>query len=136
MKSKIIVLAIVVATGLVFSSCEKEVAKPEITLTEVGLNNSKTAIVGDDLHIEADIVAEGTIKTVLVEIHPEGTGTWELDTTYSKFSGKKNSTFHEHIDIPLTAEVGDYHFHLVVTDELGNETTAESEIEFLAASSN
>jgi len=65
----------------------------------------------------------------MIEIHPEGNASWGFDTTYAKFVGLKSAPFHEHIDIPLTAEPGDYHFHLIVTDKNGNQTMVESELE-------
>ncbi len=128
-KIKLIAVLIIAATVL-FNSCKKEndTAKPQITLNEIGLNNSKTGYIGTDLHIEADIVAEGKISVVKVEIHPEGTGSWEFDTTYTEFSGLKNTSFHKHIDIPVNADAGDYHLHLNVVDMTGNETVAESEL--------
>jgi hypothetical protein len=130
MKTRITGLAIILAalSMLTLNSCKEEILQPVITLSELGLDNSKVAYIGADLHIEAEIVAEGTINTVVVEIHPEGTATWEFDTTYTEFAGLKNTTFHKHIEIPHTAEAGDYHFHLVVTDNEGNQITSEAEL--------
>ena len=54
---------------------------------------------------------------------------WEIDTTYTRFSGLKNTTFHEHIDVSVHAEIGDYHFHLIVTDMEGQQTSVEEELE-------
>jgi hypothetical protein len=127
--------------GLLFTSCEKAPA-PEIDLLELGYENGGIAYAGSDLHIEADLIAEGTIETVQVTIHHEGEHAksassimhedeWEVDTTYTKFSGLKNTTFHEHIDIPVYAETGDYHFHLIVTDMEGRQSSVEEEIEIL-----
>ena len=130
--NKKIALFVAVLGILVFNSCKKEeepIAKPQITLSEVGLNNSKIGYIGSDFHLEADIIAEGKIKSVKVEIHPEGSETWEFETTYTEFAGLKNATFHKHIDIPLSADTGDYHLHFIVVDEQGNETVAESEVQ-------
>ena len=132
MKTKITVLAFLFLSGIVLlNSCnkEEEIAKPQITLTELGLDNSKIGYIGSDLHVEADLIAEGKIKNVSIIIHPEDSATWEFDSVYTKFSGLKNATFHEHIEIPESADAGHYHFHLVVTDNEGNQTTAESELE-------
>ncbi len=138
MNIKAFYIAAIVATGLFFTSCnndDKQIAKPEISLDELGTGNSKIGIIGSDLHVEAEIVAEGTIDKVKVEIHPEGTGTWEFDSIYTEFSGKKNCTFHKHIDIHATAlDTGAYHLHLIVTDMLGNETTEQAELEIQAPS--
>lgn len=138
MSTKIKTMAVIIAAAsmVIFSSCKEDeaVEVPQVTLEEVGTSNSKIGIIGSDLHLEAEIVAEGKINTIKVEFHPEGASTWEFDTTYTEFSGLKNTTFHKHIDIPLTVDAGNYHVHLIVTDMLGNETTAESELEIQAPS--
>ena len=131
----------VVLTGSLVS-CE-EVSKPEIGNFELGYQGSGTAVVGEELHMDAEIVAEGTIDRIRVEIHPEsehamkslaelsdGEG-WEFDSTYTKFSGLKNTTFHEHIEIPDHAEAGHYHFHFEVTDMEGYQSVYEDELELL-----
>ena len=143
MKINFLIHIIIVLAVFSFTSCKKneEVAKPVITLTELGYENGKIAYLGNDLHIEADIVAEGKIQQIAVTIHPEGeheaksglvlfdAGLWEVDTVYTKFSGLKNTTFHEHLEVPFDAEVGHYHFHFTVTDMDGNQTVIEDEIE-------
>ncbi len=130
----------VLAVLVIMASCGKS-EKPEIGSFGLGYENSKVAYVGDDLHVEAEIDAEGTIDKISIEIHPEGEhgkkwvhsaldeGEWEVDTTYTKFSGLKNTTFHEHIEIPVDAEPGDYHFHFEVTDMEGYQTVIEEELE-------
>nr|MCR4570657.1 DUF4625 domain-containing protein [Bacteroidales bacterium] len=97
MKNNIILLfsaAIVIA--LMSVSCKKDdsVAKPVITLTEVGHDNSRHAMRGDDMHLEADIVAEGLIKRIDVEIHKED-GSYEIEKSYTegKYIGVKNTEF-------------------------------------------
>ncbi|MFW6259748.1 MAG: DUF4625 domain-containing protein [Tangfeifania sp.] len=137
--------AILLAAGILsLNSCKKEeeIPNPEVTITELGYENSKIGYAGSDLHIEAEIVAEGRIDKVIVEIHHEGEhdnksalvnlhdNEWEVDTTYTRFSGLKNvDNFHEHIEIPVYAEIGDYHFHFIVSDMEGNQTTVEEELE-------
>ncbi len=132
--------AILLAAVVIMTSCGKT-EKPEIGSFELGYENSKIAYVGGDLHINAEVVAEGTIDRIHIVIHPEGEhgkkgvrsamdeGEWEVDTTYTKFSGLKNTTFHEHIEIPMDAEPGDYHFHFEVTDMEGYQTVIEEELE-------
>ena len=116
------------------ASCENEnVSVPQISNFELGLENSKTAYPGDEVHVEADIIAEGKISTVEVEIHPEGLeGAWEFDSLYTEFSGLKNTTFHKHIDISAVADTGEYHFHFIVTDLEGNQTEHEDDLQILA----
>jgi hypothetical protein len=141
MKKSIYLIAILIVAGFVLHSCKKEdeTAKPVINLMELGEGdthgNDHTAKVGGDLHIEAEITAEGTIDRVNVVIHPEGgheklgiMGEWELDTTYTKFSGLKNTLFHEHVEIDSTADPGDYHFDIIVTDQEGYQSSAEADL--------
>lgn len=144
MKTRNFLIAIAFAAGLFFTSCEKDdenKPKPVITITELGYENSKIGYAGTDLHIEAEIVAEGKVDKITIEIHPEGEHEeehegehehgeeWQVDTTYTKFSGIIDPVFHEHIDIPVDAEPGHYHFHFIVTDMEGHQTTVEEEIE-------
>jgi len=140
MNKRIYLLAFLLSAGLIFSSCKKDddISKPTINILELGEGdshgNDHTAIIGGDLHIDADIIAEGTISTVQVIIHHEGDHKsgrdeeWEVDTTYTKFSGLKNALFHEHIEIDTTAEAGEYHFDMIVVDMEGNQTSAEAEL--------
>lgn len=141
MNTRVFLIAIVFTAGLFFTSCDKntDVAKPVITILELGEGdthgNDHTAKIGGELHMDIDIVAEGKISTIQVRIHPEGEHhddgsheEWELDTTYTKFSGLKNTTFHEHAEIDTTAEAGYYHFDFIVTDMEGNQSSAEAEL--------
>lgn len=135
MKTKFVILSLVVVMSAFLSSCEKE-AKLEITINELGSgimhDNTHTAQIGSELHVEADVIAEAKIDVIRITIHPEsGSGGWELDTVYTKFRGLKNCEFHEHLDIDSIAEPGMYHFHFIVTDQKGNQTTAEAELQLV-----
>ena len=148
MNKKVILFAFVLGFASVFTSCDDDddtIAKPEITILELGEGDShgdeRTATIGGELHMEIEVVAEGKIDKIQVRLHPEGEHhksakegeheEWEIDTTYTKFSGLKNTTFHEHLEIDLDAEPGDYHFDFIVTDMEGNQTDAEAEIEII-----
>lgn len=132
--NSIISLAAAAAILLFATSCNKEEnpAKPTVNLTEVGHDNEKVAMRGDDLHLEADILAEGLIKRIDVEIHQEN-GTCEIEKSYTegKYVGVKNVEFHEHIDIPADAPLGEYHLHFTVTDQKGQTTLAEAHIDVI-----
>ncbi|HMR85364.1 MAG TPA: DUF4625 domain-containing protein, partial [Niabella sp.] len=116
---------------LALSACNKDkdvVVNPTVTGLEVGMENNKTGHPGGDLHLEAEILAPGGIANIKVEVHPEGSAGWKYEQVFIEgYEGAKNADFHEHIDIPASAVIGDYHLHLVVTDKKGNTTTAEAE---------
>ncbi|MCR5133303.1 MAG: DUF4625 domain-containing protein [Bacteroidales bacterium] len=115
-----------------FAACQKNPSAPKITLTEVGHENGGKAEQGDDLHLEADIVAEGLIQRIHVEIHQEN-GSYEIEKSYTtgKYIGVKNTEFHEHIDIPADAPLGAYHLHLTVTDKEGRTATVKAHLEVI-----
>lgn len=138
-------LAILPVLALLVTSCDKdEVTAPVITDVQIGSANSLKAYPGGDLHVEANILAEGKIAGIRVLIHEEGehekgastvlhTDEWEYDSTYTEsYANLRNATFHEHIEIPSDAEAGEYHFHLYVTDQEGNQTLFEEELEVAA----
>lgn len=144
MKTKTIMLSLLLSAGVIFTSCQKDdddnpSPKPVINLTEIGEGdthgNDHTAKIGGEMHIEAEIVAEGKIDKISIKLHPESEHMlkalldgWELDTTYTKFAGLKNTNFHEHIEIDASAVAGTYHFDFIVTDMEGNQSSAEAEV--------
>lgn len=110
-----------------FFSCKKEkvrteVEKPTIEIKEVGLSNSKTVYAGHDLHLEAEVKAPGKIANVKLQITLKSTNYgWDFIKTYTTgYAGLKNADFHEHIDVPENATIGEYEVLIMVTDELGN----------------
>lgn len=129
-KFKFFVLVFIVASMALFTSCEDDddVSKPVISGLELGIGDSHVAYIGSDLHINAEIVAEGKINMISVEIHMEEGDSDEIEARYDEFAGLKNATFHKHIDIPTGTTAGTYHFHFTVTDQEGNQTTIEDEI--------
>lgn len=135
MKKHIILTAIITfAAIMVFAACSKKddtPAAPQITLTEVGHDNSFRATAGDDMHLEANIVAEGLIQSINVELHLEEGGDYEIEQAYTegKYIGIRNTEFHEHIDIPADAPEGEYHLHFTVTDRSGQQTTATAHVD-------
>ena len=129
-----LLMAFLCASTLFLTSCSDDdddlPAKPSITLTEVGHDNAKYCHPGHDLHLEADVVAEGLIQRIDVEIHEENGGSFKIEKSYTdgKYIGIRNTEFHEHIDIPAEAPLGEYHLHFTVTDKNGQQTTVESEL--------
>jgi hypothetical protein len=135
-------LAVVLLGGGVFlASCSDDdeatpaAAAPTITGLEVGTGNSLKATIGSDLHMEAVIEAPGGISKIEVDLHPEDGSGDDIEAVFDGYSGLKNTTFHEHIDIPSTATEGEYHFHLKVTDMAGNQSEVDADVMVEAAAS-
>lgn len=110
---------------------------PELHLHELGAENSKTVQIGNDLHIDIEVLAINRVDWLRVEIHAEesdkalvllNNSTWAFDSIYTEFSGLKNVEFHKHIHIPDNAKPGQYHFHFSVSDSDGNFSDVEDEI--------
>lgn len=142
MKKSLFVAATLLLNLCMFtlSSCDKDekkdLGKPTVVLSEVGEANDKTGIAGSDLHLEGDITAENGIKRIDIEIHQEGGGSYKIAKSFTegKYIGVKNAHFHEHIDIPADAPVGNYHLHFTVTDQKDQTETKESVLKVEAAS--
>lgn len=135
MKKIIFIAATVLlcVSSMVLSSCDNDdpqptVSKPSVSLNEVGEENSKEAIAGKDLHLEGDILADGLIARIDVTIMSADGKTEIIRQTYAegKYIGIRNTTFHEHLDIPSDATPGTYKLTFIVTDKLGQSTTFTS----------
>lgn len=100
---------------------------PVIKITEAGENNSKTAVVGEEMHLEAEISAPQKIAEIEVELHNTAAGYEKVFKFTGKYVGEKSAHFHEHLEIPADAPAGEYHIHFTVTDAEGNSTTEEVE---------
>lgn len=137
---KSVVYFLTMLTVVSFTSCNKddggEAKAPNITLIELGESNSHKATVGADLHMEAEVIAEGTIEKIEVEMHPESGSGDDIEAVYTNYADQKNADFHEHIEIPATAVPGEYHFHLKVVDKNGNTSEVDAEVEIEANPSN
>ncbi len=133
-KLKHIITGTILLTSMIlFNACSDDDTNsvPEVGEIELGTDDSHIGVIGDDLHVEVEVVAEGTIDYINVEIHQEeedSDDAWEFDSTYTEFNGLKNTEFHKHIDIPSEATAGEYHFHFTVVDLDGQSTTVEEEL--------
>lgn len=132
----ILSMSIVLIAGATSCSSDDDnglnIAEPTIKNIEVGHDNSGIGYAGSDLHLEADIEAEGLIENVQVTIHPaeHDSDGWEFSQIWTEgFEGAKNAVFHQHIDIPADAAPGEYHVHFSVTDQEGNVAKEEAHLE-------
>jgi len=103
---------------------------PVILASEIGENNNHQGSIGEELHMDVEIEAEGGIATVAIELHNEADSSEEYEYEWS-YNGETSLDFHEHYEIPATASTGDYHFHFIVTDTLGNQTVYDAEFEIV-----
>lgn len=128
---KSIVLCFAVVTALGFASCEEDLAAPTLSNHEIGENNSMTATIGDELHMDVEIDAPGKIDKITVDLHPESVTGDDIEAEYTGYSGQLNADFHEDLAIPATAPAGEYHFHMTVTDEAGKSTSYEVDVDIV-----
>lgn len=121
------------------SSCSKDddntstMAKPVAALAEVGEENSKEATAGKDLHLEGDLEAEGLIARIDLKITTTDGNTTVLTKSWADgiYIGVRNTTFHEHVDIPATVAAGDYKLTFTVTDKTGQQTVFTSDLKII-----
>ncbi|MDO1498833.1 DUF4625 domain-containing protein [Euzebyella saccharophila] len=147
MKTSLKQLALI-ACAITLYSCSSDddgdiqLAAPSITNFEFGEGSThggeSVAYKGSDIHLEAEITAEATVASITLDIHGhdlevgEGEEEWDFEQTFTNASYLViNPEFHEHVDIPTTAPAGEYHITLTVTDENGNSTEVEGEIEIM-----
>ncbi len=135
-QNKFVMLALVGLTIFSLASCNKDddpvIENPTIEGLEVGHDNNRTAYPGSDLHLDAEILAPGIIASIKLEIHPGSGEGWTFEQVFiDGYEGLRNASFHEHLDVPADAAVGEYHLHLVVTDKAGNTAEAESHLEIV-----
>ena len=126
--------ALLLMNIFVLSSCSddddsKPVAPvPVVSIEEVGEENCKEVVAGKDLHVEGNLEAQGGIATIDVAIVSADGQAVALRKSYTdgKYIGVKNTTFHEHLDIPASVPAGDYVLTFIVTDKLEQSTTFTS----------
>jgi len=132
--NKVKILLSIIAVVFMISSCTKS-GFPEINNLELGLENSKTAYLGKDFHIEAEVVAVNLIQKIDIKIYDEKLDAgqtnpaWEYTNVIIYTDNLKNVLLHEHIDVPSNVATGEYHIHISVTDKEGNQTEKEDHID-------
>ncbi|TRZ42863.1 DUF4625 domain-containing protein [Robertkochia solimangrovi] len=143
-------LSIFTLLAIILTSCSNDddnnlvSEAPVISDFEYGEGSSHgsdaVGYIGSDIHVEAEIYAEATVSSITLAIHShevtvgEGEEEWDFEQTFTDSKYRViNPTFHEHIDIPDTAPVGEYHVILTVTDNEGNTTEIEGEVELIDA---
>ena len=140
MTARVFFITITLSTGLFFASCEKDKEednqKPVISDLEVGHNDTIHA--GEGIHLDFLASDNDLLDYYRIVIHAEDEHElksaaehihWEFDSIFTEISGKKEWQVHHHdILIPENAELGEYHFHLMVFDQAGNLAETEKEV--------
>ncbi|CDF80362.1 conserved hypothetical protein [Formosa agariphila KMM 3901] len=110
---------------------------PTISEVEVGLYNNELGVVGEDFHLNAEILAGDLIDIVKVNIEQKSNETyaeeWSYEITWDKYQGLKNATMHQHFDIPAEAPKGKYDFIITITDQNGTYLEEIRQVELIDA---
>mgnify|MGYP003677478673 CR=1 FL=1 len=150
MKTNFKLLSFFVLAAVTLSSCSSDDDSPLIedapliTNFEYGEGSShgdeQVGYKGSDIHLEAEIVAEGTVSSIALDIHAhdlepgEDEVEWDFEQIYTDADYLvKNPVFHEHVDVPANIPSGEYHITLTVTDSNGNSTEIEGHIHIMDA---
>jgi len=120
------------------TSCGKKTAIPEISnLTAVNHDDNTTIIArGGTISVNFEAVTKSKDKLDYyhIEIHDHpASGFLEdeykiIDEPFKNkatFKGLKNANVHEHITVPVNANLGKYHVVVTVVDEYGNSADTE-----------
>lgn len=130
MKIKLIIPLLLLFAGLIFSSCdvnnEDSPTLPGIEgEVEIGLGNNGIGIIGEDFHLEMDVIAGDLLESVQVKLEQREAQTyshdWSFEITWDQYAGVKNANVHKHFDIPEDAAEGEYDFIIVVNDQNGSQ---------------
>lgn len=138
MKGLFKISMIAMLAGATLIACEEE--KTELSIKNLVAENhdngSKQIPRGGEILIEFDAIAgdEAKLDRYHIELHDHpasGLVADEyriIDSTFANvatFKGLKNAHVHQHIDVPMDANLGDYHVVIVVIDEAGNSVDTE-----------
>ncbi|AUC84278.1 protein containing PKD domain-containing protein [Polaribacter sp. ALD11] len=105
-----------------------------VTLSAFSIDT--TVARGKDFHAEFMVDAVHGIHSISVDVHAHGLTVgagevaWDFEKEYlGSYHEKTSVEFHEHIDVPATAPVGEYHIIFTVKDEDGNMKEYETHID-------
>lgn len=108
-------------------------------ITTSDLSIDETVARGNDFHAEFMIAAVHGVHHVVVDIHAHGltVGAGEVEWDFEQefedgLHGETSVEFHEHIDVPATAPVGEYHMVITIEDEEGNTSKIDTHIDVTA----
>jgi hypothetical protein len=113
-----------------YSACSEDpvpmLQAPSVENIELGSGDNGIAVIGQDFHFNADVVAGDKIETVEITIRQKGSETysadWSMSIIWDQYKGVKNNSIHKHFDIPEDAVEGIYEVVILVKDQNGETT--------------
>lgn len=130
-KHFLLAILAVLALGSCQEDTEPNLPSPSIDNVEVGLNNDEIGVIGEDFHLNADLLAGELIEQVQVQINPIDEESyeayWDFELIWDEYKGTKPNV-HKHFDIPEDAVEGVYDFLIIVTDQNGTSTEEKRSI--------
>ncbi|WP_437917979.1 DUF4625 domain-containing protein [Sphingobacterium sp. LRF_L2] len=107
-------------------------AAPTVALVHLGTHDSpddKIVLIGEAIHLEADIVASGLVAKIELEAYQtSGYGTYSFKKEYTgDYVGQKEVTYHDHPELSDDAPIGEYRLIIKVTDQKGQVGKVESD---------
>ncbi|GGZ39085.1 hypothetical protein GCM10007049_35530 [Echinicola pacifica] len=120
-------LFIGIGLGAVFSCSQEEDMEPRpasFSELEIGSGDNRTLTIGQDFHLNVQVLAENLIESVGVRIEQQADklydAPWNFEIQWEEFEGLKNTTVHKHFMIPAAAVEGEYLFTLYIKDQNGS----------------
>ncbi|MBH13885.1 MAG: protein containing PKD domain-containing protein [Leeuwenhoekiella sp.] len=108
-------------------------------VTTSNLSIDESVARGSDFHAEFLIEAVHGVHNITVDIHAhgltvgEGEAEWDFEQIFEEgYHGETSVEFHEHIDVPATAPVGEYHMVITIEDEEGNISEIDTHLDVTA----
>lgn len=130
MKKKPIDYLVILFCAIALAACSEDtepaLSAPAIDNIELGSGNNGIAVIGQDFHFNADVVAGDKIETVEVTIRQKAgesyASEWSMSILWDQYKGLKNANIHKHFDIPEDAVQGIYEVVILVKDQNGEAT--------------
>lgn len=112
---------------------EPELSKPKVENVELGLGDAGIAVIGEDFHFNADLLAVNKLDTVQIRIRQRAgesySKAWTHEITWMQYKGLRNANVHKHFAIPADAAEGKYDFVVIVKDEDGSRLELKRDFE-------
>jgi hypothetical protein len=136
---KTFVIWVIIFIPSILLSCKDDnVDNTKPTINLIKPDQNQIFNIGDEICLEAELSDDIALKSYKVDIHNnfdhhehnKQSNAFNYNNNWD-ISGNKNTSIHQHIDIPEDATPGNYHFMIYCTDMSGNETHVARDIEIV-----